>query len=79
VQSDIFRPGAAITVPIKSSHRITTAAAQFGSENVRGHERNSLLETMERKETHDKTPFALMLTEISCAIGRLARGAASSL
>jgi hypothetical protein len=70
VQSDIFRPGAAITVPIKSSHRIATAAAQLGSENVRGHERNSLLETMERKEVDDKIPFALILTETSCAIGR---------
>lgn len=37
VQPDILRPGAAITISVKSGHRITAAAAQFCSENVRWH------------------------------------------
>ena len=37
MQPDVFRPGAAISVAVKSRHRIATATAQFGAKNVGGH------------------------------------------
>src|SRR6266568_7577378 len=37
VLTDVFRPGAAVTVAIKSGHRIATTAFEFSSEDVCGH------------------------------------------
>jgi 2'-5' RNA ligase len=37
MQTDVFRSGAAIPIAIKSSHRIATTAAQFGTKNVGWH------------------------------------------
>jgi hypothetical protein len=37
VLTDIFRPGAAVTVAIEPGHRIAATTFQFGSENIRRH------------------------------------------
>ena len=37
VLTDIFRPGAAVTVAIKSCHRIATTAAKLSAKNIRRH------------------------------------------
>jgi hypothetical protein len=37
MKTDVFRPGAAIPVAVKSSHRIATTAAQLGPENIGRH------------------------------------------
>src|SRR5436190_3200442 len=37
VEPDVLRPGAAISVPIKSRHGIATTTTQFGAENVGRH------------------------------------------
>ena len=37
VKSEIFGPGAAVTVPVKSGYRVATTATEFGSENVGWH------------------------------------------
>jgi hypothetical protein len=39
VKADIFRAGPAKAIPIKPGQRISAAAFQLGSENIRGHER----------------------------------------
>jgi len=39
VLTDIFRPGAAVTVAIKSCHRIATTAAKLSAKNIRRHKR----------------------------------------
>ena len=37
MQADVLRPGAAISIAIKSGHRITATATQLSPENICGH------------------------------------------
>ena len=38
VHTDVFRTGPAISIPVKTSERLSAAATEFGSKNVRQHE-----------------------------------------
>ena len=40
VQTDVFRAGATISVPVKTRHWIATATFQFGSKNIGRHATN---------------------------------------